>query len=78
MSNKNLPTELLECAVGKSSCELDQAVAALKQQEGILQLLMGEERLASTQISDDHIYADEKKITFSTMFPDVHGTVEAL
>ena len=74
MSDKNLPTELLEIALSNSRRELDLSVAAVKQQEAVLQILLGEERLASTQISDDHIYADEKKITFSTMFPDVHGT----
>lgn len=70
---KNIPLENMQQAIDDARESRDDANKLLSEEEQLCDKLRMAERRAAENISDDHIYADEQRIPFSDMFPNIRG-----
>ena len=70
---KNVPIEDMQRAIDEARENREEAHKLLSDEEALCDKLKIAERRAAENISDDHIYADEQRIPFSDMFPNIRG-----
>jgi hypothetical protein len=68
---KNILVEKMQTAIEEAKDSRDEASKLLADEEVLCDKLRMAERRAAENISDDHIYADEQRIPFSEMFPNI-------
>ncbi len=68
---KNVLIEKMQTTIEEAKDSRDEASKLLADEEALCDKLRMSERRAAENISDDHIYADEQRIPFSDMFPNI-------